>query len=84
MKPKITLRHIAVIVNDLRESKKYFEGLGYKEIHREKFQVVKMRNQKGDMFELIKGQFYAHVCVNFYETKSGQYLEVFRHDPGKT
>ena len=81
MKPKITLRHIGIIVSDLEKSKEAYEMMGFEEIHRESFRVIKMRDKEGLIFELIEGEFHGHVCVNFYETESGQYLEVFKHDP---
>ena len=83
MKPKITLRHIGIIVSDLEKSQKIYEMMGFDEIDRENFRVVKMRDEEGSVIELIEGEFHEHVCVNFYETVPGQYLEVFRHDPKK-
>ena len=81
MKPKITLRHIGIIVSDLEKSRQAYGMLGFKEIYRSNFTVAKMKDANGSIIELIEGEFHEHVCVNFYETEPGQYLEVFRHNP---
>jgi len=45
-------------------------------VARERLSVVKMVDGKGQMIELVKGNWHPHIAVNWHEDQDGNYVEV--------
>lgn len=63
-------------MKDLRQSIQDYKALGFEVVDRETLRVVKMQDSCENMIELVKGNWKPHLCVNFYETLDGNYIEV--------
>lgn len=77
MQGKATLRHAGILVPDLDEAMELYTALGFKFLTREKLEVVKMQDEKGELIELVQGEnWHPHIAVNWYEDQGGNYIEV--------
>jgi hypothetical protein len=42
--------------------------------------VLKMTDLKGNVIELVQGNWHPHIAVNWYEDRDGNYVEVVSDD----
>ena len=80
MQGKATLRHAGILVKDLGVEVTIYKSLGFTVVAREKLEVVKMVDDKGQMIELVEGNWHPHIAVDWYETPSGNYVEVVKDE----
>ena len=71
-----TLRHVGILVKDLEKAKQMYLSLGFREIERERLEVIKMCDVSGNTIELVKGNWKPHVAVNWYSDGQGNLIEV--------
>lgn len=72
----VSLRHTGILVKDLDKAKKTYGSLGFQEVSREKLEVLKMTDLKGNMIELVQGNWPPHLAVNWYDDGQGNLIEV--------
>lgn len=75
---KGTLRHAGILVKSLDVSEPIYRSLGFRTISREKLEVLKMEDEKGNMIELVQGNWHPHIAVNWAEDTDGNYIEFVR------
>jgi len=71
-----SLRHSGILVKDLEKAKATYLSLGWLEVSREKLEVLKMTDLKGNVIELVQGNWPPHLAVNFYDDADGNRIEV--------
>ena len=71
-----TLRHAGILVKSIEKAKETYLALGFQEVSREKLEVLKMTDQKGNIIELVEGRWHPHIAVNWYEDPDENYIEV--------
>ncbi len=72
------IRHVGLVVKDLKKSIQLYRQLGFEVIERDILRVVKLRNESGDIIELVKGKWKPHIAINFYEDPDGNLLEMVK------
>ncbi len=73
---KGTLRHSGILVKSLEESEPIYRALGFLPVSREKLEVLKMEDLRGNQIELVQGNWKPHIAVNWYETPDKNLVEV--------
>ena len=73
---KGNLRHMGLVVRNLKTATHTYCQLGFKVIERETIKVVKLQDQKGNIIELLSGKWKSHIAVNLYEDDAGNLIEV--------
>ena len=75
-----TLRHVGLVVRNLKATTHTYCQLGWKVIERETIKVVKLQDQKGNIIELLSGKWKSHIAINLYEDDAGNLVEVVKDD----
>ncbi len=69
------LRHAGILVKNLEEAKEIYSQLGFREVNREKLEVLKMQDEAGNLIELVCGNWHPHIAVNWFDDGQGNYIE---------
>jgi len=72
------IRHVGVVVKDIKEAERIYKILGFKVVGRSKLLVTKMEDSKGNLLELVQGKWHPHLAITFYQDPSGNYMEVVK------
>ena len=78
---KMKLRHVGIVVKDLRRSIKLYQDMGWEPIERDTIRIVKMRNKHGETLELVKGRWKPHISVTLSEDEDNNLWEVVHEHP---
>lgn len=73
---KGNLRHVGIVVKDLKQATHTYCQLGFKIIERDTIKVVKLADNKGNVIELLRGKWKSHIAINLYEDDAGNLVEV--------
>ena len=81
MDDKVNLRHAGILVEDLAEAVLTYQELGFERAGKpEGLLVQKMIDGKGNVIELVKGNWHPHIAVNWYDDGQGNYVEVVKDE----
>ena len=75
---KGTLRHVGIVVKDLKQATHTYCGLGFKIIEKDTIKIVKLADSKGNVVELLKGKWKSHIAIDLYEDDAGNLVEVVK------
>ena len=73
---KGTLRHVGLVVKNLKTATHTYCQLGFKVTERETIKVVKLQDPKGNIIELLSGKWKSHLAINLYEDEAGNLIEM--------
>ena len=71
------LRHSGILVKNLVRAVSQYERLGWKPWQSvEMLMVQKMKDDEGNIIELIEGNYHPHIAVNWLEDEDGNWIEL--------
>ena len=75
----MSLRHAGILVKDLEKAIKNYQRVGFQPLEPiETLRVQKMTDSKGQMIELVEGNWHPHIAVNWFKDDDGNYIEIVK------
>jgi catechol-2,3-dioxygenase len=72
-----TLRHTGILVGNLERAVRTYKELGFRTMGRvEILKAQKMRDEYGQVLELIQGNYHPHIAVNWVTDQDGNWMEL--------